>query len=101
MTRQRLLNRPTICVGQSVERTTESYRPRIWEISAHRRNSPARSQTSSSSTIPQALGSPMSDQKTETLEACLDVLDRFMAALNAHDAQGLDATMHVPHVRLA
>jgi len=33
--------------------------------------------------------------------ACLRVLDRFMAALNAHDAAAMDAEMHFPHVRLA
>lgn len=43
----------------------------------------------------------MSDQKADTLAACCDVLDRFMRALNAHDATGLDATMHFPHVRFA
>lgn len=43
----------------------------------------------------------MSDQKTEIIDACIDVLDRFMAALNAHDAPAMDATMHFPHVRLA
>ena len=33
--------------------------------------------------------------------AAMDVLDRFLAALNAHDEQGLLATMHFPHYRLA
>ena len=32
---------------------------------------------------------------------CMDLLDRFMAALNAHDAAGMDACMHFPHVRIA
>ncbi len=43
----------------------------------------------------------MSDQKTDTSQACMEVLDAFMAALNAHDAAGMDATMHFPHVRFA
>lgn len=33
--------------------------------------------------------------------ACMQTLDRFMAALNAHDADAMDAEMHFPHVRLA
>ncbi|GAP36733.1 hypothetical protein [Piscinibacter sakaiensis] len=41
------------------------------------------------------------DLNAATHAACMDVLDRFMAALNAHDAAGMDATMHFPHVRLA
>ena len=41
------------------------------------------------------------DLKTIVHAACIDVLDRFMAALNAHDAAAMDATMHFPHVRLA
>ncbi|HJN93766.1 MAG TPA: hypothetical protein QGF05_13725 [Dehalococcoidia bacterium] len=32
---------------------------------------------------------------------CMALLDRFMAALNAHDAAGMDACMHFPHVRIA
>ena len=32
---------------------------------------------------------------------CMKVLDQFMAALNAYDAEAMDATMHFPHVRLA
>ena len=32
---------------------------------------------------------------------CLQVLDRFMEALNAHDARGMDAAMNFPHVRIA
>lgn len=43
----------------------------------------------------------MPDQKTEIEQACLVVLDEFMAALNAHDAEAMDATMHFPHVRFA
>jgi hypothetical protein len=33
--------------------------------------------------------------------AATEVLDRFMAALNARDQAGLLATMHFPHYRLA
>lgn len=43
----------------------------------------------------------MPDQKSETASACIDVLDRFMSALNAYDAAAMDATMHFPHVRFA
>jgi hypothetical protein len=32
---------------------------------------------------------------------CMDLLDRFMMALNAHDAVDMDACMHFPHVRIA
>ena len=32
---------------------------------------------------------------------CNAVLDDFMAALNAHDAAGMDACMHFPHTRFA
>ncbi|MDO9403516.1 MAG: hypothetical protein Q7T87_05765 [Polaromonas sp.] len=41
----------------------------------------------------------MSDQQTETDAQCRQVLDRFMDALNQHDAQGMDKTMHFPHYR--
>lgn len=34
-------------------------------------------------------------------QLCLATLDRFMAALNAHDAAAMDREMHFPHVRLA
>ncbi len=33
--------------------------------------------------------------------ACMNVLDSFMAALNAYDAGAMDATMHFPHLRFA
>lgn len=33
--------------------------------------------------------------------ACEDVLARWMAALNRHDASAMDALMHFPHVRIA
>lgn len=43
----------------------------------------------------------MADERTEIDAACREVLDRFMAALNAHDAEAMDACMHFPHVRFA
>lgn len=43
----------------------------------------------------------MPDQRHDTQAACFAVLDRFMDALNAHDAAAMDATMHFPHVRFA
>ncbi|CAG9171711.1 nuclear transport factor 2 family protein [Cupriavidus pampae] len=43
----------------------------------------------------------MADERTEIDAACRDVLDRFMDALNAHDADAMDACMHFPHVRFA
>lgn len=43
----------------------------------------------------------MPDQRHDTQTACFAVLDRFMDALNAHDAAAMDATMHFPHVRFA
>ena len=36
-----------------------------------------------------------------TAAACIATLDRFMAALNANDAAGMDAAMHFPHIRVA
>lgn len=33
--------------------------------------------------------------------ACIQVLDDFMEALNAHDAAAMDRTMHFPHYRFA
>jgi hypothetical protein len=33
--------------------------------------------------------------------ACMAVLDRWMDALNAHDARAMDREMRFPHVRLA
>ena len=39
---------------------------------------------------------------SETLiTACMECLDRFMAALNVYDAGAMDAQMHFPHVRFA
>ncbi len=43
----------------------------------------------------------MSGEDTGVQEACMAVLTEFMAALNRHDAAGMDATMHFPHVRHA
>ena len=37
----------------------------------------------------------------EIEQACMASLDRFMMALNAHDAGAMDEEMHFPHVRLA
>lgn len=39
--------------------------------------------------------------KEEIHVACMDVLDRFMKALNDYDAAAMDSTMHFPHLRLA
>lgn len=41
----------------------------------------------------------MLNKEVET--ACLASLDRWMEALNALDADGMDREMHFPHVRLA
>ena len=43
----------------------------------------------------------MTPQEMEIHAACMEVLDRFMAALNAHDAGAMDRCMHFPHPRLA
>lgn len=37
----------------------------------------------------------------EIQAACDELLDRFMAALNAWDSAAMDACMHFPHVRIA
>jgi hypothetical protein len=34
-------------------------------------------------------------------DACMACLDRWMAALNRHDAAGMDAELHFPNVRFA
>jgi hypothetical protein len=39
--------------------------------------------------------------KEEVQKACNEVLDRFMAALNAYDAAAMDRCMHFPHPRIA
>ena len=39
--------------------------------------------------------------ETQARAICNDLLDRFMAALNAHDSAAMDACMHFPHVRMA
>ena len=43
----------------------------------------------------------MPDERRETEQACFAVLDQFMDALNGHDAAGMDAAMHFPHIRFA
>lgn len=40
------------------------------------------------------------EQKTEINNECIAVLDRFMEALNAYNAQAMDETMHFPHYRV-
>jgi hypothetical protein len=46
-------------------------------------------------------GNVMAPDKERIHAACMSTLDRFMAALNEHDARKMDATMHFPHLRLA
>lgn len=43
----------------------------------------------------------MPDQKTQIDLECKEVLDRFMDALNKHDAAGMDQAMHFPHYRFS
>ena len=43
----------------------------------------------------------LANKHPELHQACMDVLDRFMQALNAYDASAMDASMHFPHVRFA
>jgi len=43
----------------------------------------------------------MAANPDEATAACMETLDRFMAALNAYDAAAMDAAMHFPHVRIA
>ncbi|GGC69600.1 hypothetical protein [Undibacterium terreum] len=43
----------------------------------------------------------MTDQRQQIHSACMETLDKFMAALNAYDAAAMDATMHFPHLRFA
>ena len=43
----------------------------------------------------------LSEPDAAAVAAALDVLDRFMAALNARDEAALAATLHFPHYRLA
>lgn len=38
---------------------------------------------------------------SETRAACLACLDRFMAAVNAHDPIAMEREMHFPHARIA
>jgi hypothetical protein len=44
---------------------------------------------------------PVATEHAASMDAALATLDRFMAALNARDEAGLNATLHFPHVRLA
>src|ERR1700733_7261564 len=37
----------------------------------------------------------------EIRRLCMESLDRWMQALNSHDADAMDREMHFPHVRLA
>lgn len=41
------------------------------------------------------------DQSVAIHTACMRTLDAFMAALNAYDADAMDATMRFPHLRFA
>ena len=38
---------------------------------------------------------------SDTEAACLACLDRFMAAVNAHDVAAMEREMHFPHARIA
>lgn len=40
-------------------------------------------------------------QNPDLQRLCDDLLARFMAALNAYDADAMDACMHFPHLRMA
>ena len=42
-----------------------------------------------------------SDDRAAVQSACIQVLDDFMEALNAHDAAAMDRSMHFPHYRFA
>jgi hypothetical protein len=43
----------------------------------------------------------VSAARMATQSACNAVLDKFMTALNAHDAEAMDRCMHFPHPRFA
>ena len=43
----------------------------------------------------------LADNADEATAACMETLDRFMAALNAYDAKAMDDAMHFPHIRIA
>ncbi|MEM7403927.1 MAG: hypothetical protein AAF458_01480 [Pseudomonadota bacterium] len=43
----------------------------------------------------------MSEEHAEAVAAAMAVLDAHMGALNARDADALNATLHFPHYRLA
>jgi hypothetical protein len=48
-----------------------------------------------------AVDQSQAEPDRDAVVAALDVLDRFMAALNAGDETALLATLHFPHYRLA
>lgn len=41
------------------------------------------------------------DDRAHIQQACIKVLDDFMAGLNAYDAAAMDRCMHFPHPRIA
>lgn len=43
----------------------------------------------------------MADDRARLQDICDELLGRFMTALNAYDASGMDACMNFPHVRMA
>lgn len=43
----------------------------------------------------------LADNADEATAACMQTLDRFMAALNAYNAAAMDEAMHFPHIRIA
>ena len=44
---------------------------------------------------------PLSSDDSDVVAAALEVLDRYLAALNCGDAAALAQTLHFPHYRLA
>jgi hypothetical protein len=40
-------------------------------------------------------------EREQVRQACMQVLDAFMDALNAYDSAGMDRCMHYPHPRIA
>ena len=45
--------------------------------------------------------SPASADATQAVAAASDCLDRFTAAFNARDVDGMDRELHFPHVMLS
>lgn len=43
----------------------------------------------------------MTEPQKEDTDACMACLDRFMAAVNAHDVTAMEREMHFPHARIA